>query len=111
VFAISVWYTSSSVVRESGAAKPWHLQMRPSSNIPFPVFIRFLSGLGYKLSRTEKAAVFRHPSEGRIVFRAYADNELVDLGDLRTTRRFLDLRGLSSEDDFDAFFRDVSTPA
>jgi hypothetical protein len=37
------------------------------------------------------------------LFRLYADDEPVDEGDVRSTRRFLDMRGVLAAADFDAF--------
>jgi hypothetical protein len=45
------------------------------------------------------------------VFRRYAEGEAVDERDLRSTRKFLDLRGLLEAQDFDAFVQEANTPA
>jgi hypothetical protein len=79
--------------------------------IPFVDFRRFLVGLGFTEKRAEKAWVFHHPSEGLLVFRLYGDDEAVDDGDLRSTRKFLDLRGLLEARDFDTFVQQASAPA
>jgi hypothetical protein len=55
--------------------------------------------------------VFHHASEGLLVFRLCADDEAVDEGDLRSTRKFLDLRGLLEARDFDTFVQQASAPA
>ncbi len=87
--------------------------MTRSRPIPFAEFSRFLQGLGYSEKRIEKpkAWVFDHPTEGLLLFRVYDRTEAVDEGDLRSTRTFLDLRGLLEADDFDAFVQKASTPA
>jgi len=55
--------------------------------------------------------VFNHPKEGLVVFRRYADDESVSEGDVRSTRRFLDMRGLYASEDFDGFLEKATTPA
>jgi hypothetical protein len=55
--------------------------------------------------------VFRHPTEGLIVLRLYGEDEAVDDGDLRSTRKFLDLRGLLDGQSFDTFVEQASAPA
>ena len=79
--------------------------------ISFAEFRRFLNSLGFAEKRTEKAWIFHHPKEGLIVFRLYHEEEGMDEGDLRSTRRFLDLRGLLVEADFDTFVQQAITPA
>ena len=79
--------------------------------IPFAELRRFLNGLGFADKRTETAWIFHHRSEGLLIFRRYANEEAVDEGDLRSTRMFLDLRGLLEAKDFDAFLQRAGTPA
>jgi hypothetical protein len=79
--------------------------------ISFADFRRFLNGLGFTAKRTEAAWVFHHRTEGLLVFRLYGEEEAVDEGDLRSTRKFLDLRGLLEAKDFDAFVPESSAPA
>jgi hypothetical protein len=85
--------------------------MTKTRQISFAELRRFLNGLGFAEKRAEAAWVFHHPSEGLLVFRAYGDEEAVDEGDLRSTRTFLDLRGLLDAKDFDTFVQQASTPA
>jgi hypothetical protein len=85
--------------------------MRESSAVPFAELRRFLNGLGFKVKQTEGAWIFHHPVEGLIVFRLYREDEAVDEGDLRSTRMFLDLRGLLDGKNFDAFVQRATTPA
>lgn len=66
---------------------------------------RFLQGLGFVERRADKALVFRHPEEGRLFFRVYRDDEVVDARDLVMARKYLDLRGLMEANDFDAALR------
>ena len=84
--------------------------MKRSSTVPFAELRRFLNGLGFKDRRTEQAWIFHHRTEGLIVFRLYREDEPVDEGDLRSTRMFLDLRGLLDGSDFDAFVQQATTP-
>ena len=53
-------------------------------------------------------ALVRRPD---LVFRLYGEEESLDEGDLRSTRKFLDLRGLLEAKDFDTFVQQASTPA
>jgi hypothetical protein len=85
--------------------------MKRSSPVPFADLRRFLNGLGFKTRRAEAAWIFHHHEEGLIVFRLYCDDEAVDEGDLRSTRMFLDLRGLLDGKDFDAFVDRATTSA
>jgi hypothetical protein len=86
------------------------IDMRKTRKVPFAELRRFLLELSFKDKRAERAWVFRHPTEGLIVFRLYGEDEGVDPGDLWSTRRFLDLRGVIDGDDFDAFIQ-RATPA
>ncbi len=85
--------------------------MRRTRLIPFAEFRRFLNGLGFADKRAEAAWVFHHPGEGLLVFRLYGEEEPVDGRDLRSTRKFLDLRGVLEAKDFDAFVQEASTSA
>jgi hypothetical protein len=71
---------------------------------------QLLQSLGFKEKRTETARLFHHPKEGLIVFRVYDEDESVDPGDLLSTRRFLDMRGVLDGGDFDALVH-RATPA
>jgi hypothetical protein len=84
--------------------------MGKSSNVPFAELRQFLDGLGFKVKRAHTAWVFHHADEGLIVFRLYGENEAMDEGDLRSTRGFLDMRGVLEGKEFDAFLR-RATPA
>jgi hypothetical protein len=83
------------------------------TSIPFAELRRFLLGLGlgYREGRTENAIVFHRAKKDMLIFRLYRDEEDVDLGDLLSTRRYLDLRGLLDEAEFDAFLERATTPA
>jgi hypothetical protein len=85
--------------------------MTRSRTIPFAEFRRFLKGLGFKVGRAEKAWVFRHPTEGRLILRLYDEDEAVSDRDLRITRTFLDMWGLLEGEDFDAFVQRATTSA
>jgi hypothetical protein len=77
----------------------------------FTEFRRFLNGLGFAEKRAEAAWIFHHPTEGLLVFRSYGNEEPVDERDLRSTGKFLDLRGLLESKAFDAFVHEASAPA
>ena len=85
--------------------------MMKTRQISFAELRRFLNGLGFAEKRAEAAWVFHHRREGLLLFRLYGDEEAVDEGDLRSTRKFLDLRGLLGTRDFDTFVQKASTPA
>jgi hypothetical protein len=85
--------------------------MRKTSAISFGELRRFLQSLGFAEKRTDAAWVFEHRTEGLLVFRLYADSEPVDERDLRSTRKYLDLRGLLAVQDFDTFVQGASAPA
>jgi hypothetical protein len=85
--------------------------MTRARSILFAEFRRFLNGLKFAAKRTETAWVFHHRTQGLLVFRLYREEEAVDEGDLQSTRKFLDLRGLLDAADFDAFMEQASTPA
>jgi hypothetical protein len=85
--------------------------MTKISTIPFAEFRRFLKELGYSDKRSDKGWIFYKSRDDMFVFRLYGEADFVTEGDLRTTQRFLDLRGLLEEKDFDAFVRKASTPA
>jgi hypothetical protein len=77
----------------------------------FTEFRYHLQGLGFTVKLAETAWVFHHPTEGLLVLRLYKESEPVDERDLRTTRKFLDLRGIQEARDFDAFVQQASAPA
>jgi hypothetical protein len=85
--------------------------MTKTRPISFAELRRFLHGLGFAEKRSASAWVLHHPTEGLLVFRLYDEDELVDEGDLRSTRKFLDLRGLLEANDFDVFLQQANTPA
>jgi len=79
--------------------------------ISFAEFHRFLKALGLNEKRSETAWIFQHPTEGLLVFRLYGEDEAMDEGDLRSTRKFLDLRGVIEAKEFDAFLQESNAPA
>jgi hypothetical protein len=85
--------------------------MTKTRPIPFSEFGAFLQRLGYVEKSTPRARVFRHPEEGRLLFRAYRDDEAVEMHDIVFTRKFLDLRGVIEAADFDAALLRADTPA
>ena len=84
--------------------------MTKTRAIPFAEFRAFQQSLGYVEARTENAIAFNHPEEGLLVFRLYRDDEAVDERDLFTMRKFLDLRGLLPEAEFNTLLLQA-TPA
>jgi hypothetical protein len=85
--------------------------MTKTRPVSFGEFRRFLNRLGFKDKRAENAWVFHHPTEGLVVLRLYGEDEAVGERDLRSTRRFLDMRGVLDGSDFDAFVQRATTPA
>jgi hypothetical protein len=85
--------------------------MKKTKIIHFAELQRLLKDLGFSQKQSETAWVFRHPKEGLLAFRLYKGEEPVDAGDLLSTRKFLDLRGLLDSEDFDALLQQTSTPA
>ena len=85
--------------------------MKKNKSINFAEFRQLLEGLGYQLKRTEAGEIFRHAKEGLLLFRRYGDDETVYPGDLLRTRKFLDLRGMLEEADFDTFIQRANKPA
>lgn len=85
--------------------------MKKIKPIRFTEFSQLLEGLGFTLSRTDSGFVFRHPTDRPILLRRYGDKETVEPGDLLYTRKFLDLRGLLEEADFDTFMKRANKPA
>jgi hypothetical protein len=85
--------------------------MKRTRLVTFAEFQRFLKGLGFSVKRAEAAWVFHHRTEGLLIFRLYGEEEAVDQGDLRSTQKFLDLRGLLEAKDFDTFIQEATTPA
>jgi len=79
-----------------------------SKTILFGALRQFLGKLGFREKRAETAWVFKHSTEGLLVFKAYGDDEAVGKRDLISTRRFLDWRGVLEATEFDAAIRGVS---
>ena len=85
--------------------------MTKTRRIPFAEFRAFLQRLGYVEKRAATARVFKHPKEGRLLYRPYRDDEAVELHDIVYTRKFFDLRGVIEAGDFDATLLRADTPA
>ena len=85
--------------------------MKTTRSVSFAEFKRFLQSIGFSDKRAEAAWIFHHATEGLLVLRLYRPDETIDEGDLRSTRKFLDLRGLLEAKDFDAFVQEASAPA
>jgi hypothetical protein len=85
--------------------------MPKNSKLPFAEFLRFLQGLGYKAKRSDKAWGVYRSKDDFLGYRLYGDVDVVTESDLRYTRRYLNLRGVLSEDDFDDVLRGAATPA
>ena len=70
--------------------------------VPFDDLRRVFCQHGFAAKLTAKGWVFEHPKEGLVVFRAYTAQEPIGKGDLVTTRKFLDYRGILDARAFDA---------
>jgi hypothetical protein len=85
--------------------------MTSTKPILFAELRRLLQGLGYKEKRTDKAIVFHRAKAHLLLFRRYGEDEVVDAGDIVSTRKFLDAWGLLDAGDFDTFVESASSPA
>jgi len=85
--------------------------MTKTRTITFADLRTILQRLGYVEQRAPTARVFKHPDEGRLLFRLYRDDEAVEQHDLVFTRKFLDLRGVIDADEFDAALLRADKPA
>jgi hypothetical protein len=85
--------------------------LKRTRQIPFSELRRLLDQLGFVEKATKTALVFDHPKEGLIVFRRYADDDDIAEHDIVSTRKFLDMRGMYSSDDFDGFLEKTTTSA
>ena len=85
--------------------------MTRTKRVRFGELRSLLRDLQFVEKATDAAWVFRHAKEGLLVFRRYADDEPIDQSDLISARKFLDMRGLCSSEDFEAFLRHRTTPA
>ena len=85
--------------------------MTKTEQITYAELRSILKRLGFSEKRDTQAWILHHPSEGLLVYRLYNETEAVDEGDLRGTRKFLDLRGLLDAKEFDRFVRQASAPA
>ena len=85
--------------------------MRRTSGVPMSELRALLTDLGFREKRHPSALVFEHPKEGLVVLRLYQPEDKVYEGDLRTTRMFLDYRGLLEASDFDERLHPASRPA
>lgn len=84
--------------------------MKRDRSVSFAELRRLLRDLGFAEKRAEAACIFHHAKEGLVVFRRYREADSVSEGDLVSTRKFLDLRGLLDSEDFDALLQ-TTTPA
>jgi hypothetical protein len=69
--------------------------------ISFDELRRILQSLDYREKCTDDAHLFHRNKTDLLIFRRYADQEPMDLSDLISTRRFLDMWGLMSASKFD----------
>ena len=74
-----------------------------NKKVPFRHLRQFLLDLGFSESRLPTSGfVFAHePSDTLLFYRPYEPDETVNPGDVMTTRRFLDERGLLDADEFE----------
>ena len=79
--------------------------------IPFRQIRQLLLDLGYTEKKIENAHVFYRAENDLVVFRRYKLGEHINWGDLVSTRRFLDMRGVMDAEKFDAILTPKSKPA
>jgi hypothetical protein len=72
---------------------------------------RLLKSVGYKEKRIENAHIFHRSKNQMVIFRRYKDDESLEMGDIISTRRFLDMRGILDEAEFDSFFEAANKSA
>jgi hypothetical protein len=85
--------------------------MGKTSGVAMSQLRALLTELGFREYRAPNALVFKHPKEGLVVFRLYQPDDPVREGDVRSTRMFLDYRGLLEASDFDERLCPASKPA
>ena len=85
--------------------------MTKTKTIHFDEMRQLLSSLGYIEKSTDKAHIFHQAGQNLIVFRRYRDHEQVNVGDVVSTRLFLDSWGILEASDFDAFMERHTTTA
>jgi hypothetical protein len=79
--------------------------------IDFAEIRRLLQSLGFTEKTTDAFHVFHCAGKDLLAFRRYRDLENVDLGDIVSTRKFLDAWGLLDASDFDTFLERSTTTA
>ena len=79
--------------------------------VRFSEMRRLLKSVGYKEKRIDKAHVFHRAKKDLLVFPRYADEDWMRSGDISSTRRFLDMRGILDEAEFDSFFEAANKSA
>ena len=82
-----------------------------TKTFPFDDMRRLLQHLGYQEKTTKNAHVFHRAKKDLVIFRRYGANESVDWGDVVSTRKFLDLRGILEASEFDAILEPQVKPA
>ena len=78
---------------------------------PFDELRRLLQGLGYKEKIADNAHIFHQARKNLLVFRRYDPQESVDWGDVVSTRKFLDMRGILEVNQFDSLLESKVRPA
>jgi hypothetical protein len=79
--------------------------------IPFSEMRHLLRELGYREKTVANAHVFHRAKKDLVIFRRYDAAEAVDWGDIVSTRKFLDMRGLLDAEEFDARLETKVKPA
>ena len=79
--------------------------------IPFSEIRRLLLSLGYAERTLKNAHLFHRNEKDRVMFRRYQAREQLDWGDLVSTRKFLDMRGILAAEEFDAMLEPKVKPA
>lgn len=79
--------------------------------IPFSELRQLLREIGYREKTAENARVFHRAKKDLVIFRRYDAGDPVDWGDLVSTRKFLDMRGILAADEFDSRLGAMAKPA
>ena len=79
--------------------------------IPFSEMRQLLHDLGYQERIVENAHVFHRANKDRVIFRRYDAAQDIDWGDLVSTRKFLDMRGILDAQEFDTRIEPKVKPA
>jgi hypothetical protein len=82
-----------------------------AKTIRFSEMRQLLRELGYREKTADNAYVFHRAKKDLVVFRKYEATEAVDWGDVVSTRKFLDMRGILDAEEFDSRLEPKAKPA